>query len=35
VGKTVLTFTSASELADPDDNAIEIKGYGEGVIDAK
>ncbi len=34
VGKTVLTFTSASELADPDDNAIEIKGYGEGVIDA-
>jgi len=35
VGKTVLTFTSASELADPDDNPIEIKGYGEGVIDAK
>ena len=35
VGKTVLTFTSASELADPDDNTIEIKGYGEGVIDAK
>jgi hypothetical protein len=35
VGKTVLTFTSASELADPDDNVIEIKGYGEGVIDAK
>ena len=35
VGKTVLTFTSASELADPDDNAIEIKGYGEGVIDAQ
>ena len=34
VGKTVLTFTSASELADPDDNAIEIKGYGQGVIDA-
>jgi hypothetical protein len=35
VGKTVLTFTSASELADPDDNPIQIKGYGEGVIDAK
>ena len=35
VGKTVLTFTSASELADPDDNVIEIKGYGEGVIDAR
>ena len=35
VGKTVLTFTSASELADPDDNVIDIKGYGEGVIDAK
>ncbi len=35
VGKTVLTFTSASELADPDDNAIEIKGFGEGVIDAR
>ena len=35
VGTTVLTFTSASELADPDDNAIQIKGYGEGVIDAK
>ena len=35
VGKTVLTFTSASELADPDDNVIEIKGFGEGVIDAK
>ena len=35
VGKTVLTFTSASELADPDDNPIEIKGYGQGVIDAK
>ena len=34
VGKTVLTFTSASELADPDDNVIDIKGYGEGVIDA-
>jgi hypothetical protein len=34
VGKTVLTFTSASELADPDDNPIQIKGYGEGVIDA-
>ena len=35
VGKTVLTFTSASELADPDDNAIEIKGYGEGVVHAQ
>ena len=35
VGKTVLTFTSASELADPDDNPIQIKGYGEGVIDAQ
>ena len=35
VGKTVLTFTSASELADPNDNAIEINGYGEGVIDAQ
>ncbi len=34
VGKTVLTFTSASELADPDDNTIDIKGYGEGLIDA-
>ena len=33
-GQTVLEYMSESELADPDDNPIQIKGFGEGVIDA-
>ena len=32
---TTLTYSADCELADPDDNPIQIKGYGEGVIDAK
>ena len=34
-GQTVLEYLPESELADPDDNPIEIKGFGEGVIDAQ
>ena len=34
-GQSVLQYMSESELADPDDNPIEIKGFGEGVIDAQ
>ena len=33
-GQSTLSYSSESELSDPDDNPIEIKGFGEGVIDA-
>ena len=33
-GQSLLQYMSDSELAGPDDNPIEIKGFGEGVIDA-
>ena len=33
-GQSTLSYSPESELADPDDNPIEIKGFGEGVIDA-
>jgi hypothetical protein len=34
-GQSLLQYMSESELADPDSNPIEIKGFGEGVIDAQ
>ena len=34
-GQSTLSYSTESELADPDDNPIEIKGFGEGVIDAQ
>jgi hypothetical protein len=33
-GQSTLSYSSESEFSDPDDNPIEIKGFGEGVIDA-
>ena len=33
-GVSSLIYSTDCELADPDDNPIEIKGFGEGVIDA-
>ena len=30
-----LTFDSACELVDPDDNPIQIRGFGEGVVNAQ
>ena len=35
VGKTTLIYSTDSVLLDPNSNLIEIKGYGEGVIDAQ
>lgn len=34
-GVSKVTYTGECELADPDDNLIEIKGFGEGVVNAK
>lgn len=34
-GKSSLQYTSECELVDPDDNPIEIKGFGEGLVNAK
>ena len=34
-GQSVLQYLPESELADHDSNPIEIKGFGEGVIDAQ
>ena len=34
-GQSVLQYTPESELVDPDDIPIEIKGFGEGSIDAR
>ena len=34
-GQSTLSYSSESELADPDDNPIQIKGFGEGIIDAQ
>jgi len=34
-GVSSLTYSSDCELADPDDNAIEIKGFGFGVVNAQ
>ncbi len=34
-GQSTVTYTAECELADPDDNPIEIKGFGDGVIDAQ
>ena len=31
-GQTVLEYLPESELADPDSNPIEIKGFGEGQV---
>jgi hypothetical protein len=35
VGKTTLIYSTDSILLDPDSNPIEIKSFGEGVIDAQ
>ena len=35
LGQAMLRYTTECELVDPDDNPIEIKGFGEGMIDAK
>jgi len=34
-GESTLTFDAVCELVDPDDNPIEIKGFGEGVVYAQ
>jgi len=34
-GQSTLSYSTESELSDPDDNPIEVKGFGEGVIDAQ
>jgi hypothetical protein len=34
-GQSSLTFDTSCEFVDPDDNAIEIKGFGEGVVNAQ
>ena len=34
-GTSSLTYSTDCELADPDDNPIEIKGFGEGVVNAQ
>ena len=33
-GVSSLTYSTNCELVDPDDNQIEIKGFGEGVVNA-
>jgi len=33
-GESTLTFDAVCELVDPDDNPIEIKGFGDGVVNA-
>jgi hypothetical protein len=33
-GESSLNFDAACEFVDPDDNAIEIKGFGVGVVNA-
>jgi len=34
-GQSILTYSDASTLVDPDNNPISIAGYGQGVIDAQ
>ena len=34
-GVSSLTFSTDCELAGPDDNAIEIRGFGDGVVNAQ
>ena len=34
-GESSLTFDAACEFVDPDDNVIEIKGFGVGVVNAQ
>ena len=34
-GTSSLTYSTDCELADPDDNPIEIKSFGEGVVNAQ
>jgi len=34
-GQSSLTFDMSCEFVDPDDNAIEIKGFGVGVVNAQ
>ena len=34
-GVSSLTYSTDCELADPDDNPIEIKGFGEGEVNAQ
>jgi hypothetical protein len=34
-GQSSLTFDTSCEFVDPDDNAIDIKGFGVGVVNAK
>lgn len=33
-GKSTITYGADCELVDPDDNPIEIKGFGEGIVNA-
>ena len=35
IGSSTLDFTSDCEMLDSDDNPIEIKGFGEGVVNAQ
>jgi hypothetical protein len=34
-GVSKVTYSTDSEFADSDDNPIQIRGFGEGVIDAQ
>ena len=34
-GVSAVTYSTDSEFADSNDEAIEIKGFGKGVVDAK
>jgi hypothetical protein len=34
-GVSSLTYGTDCELVDPDDNAIEIRGFGDGVVNAQ
>ena len=34
-GVSSLTYSTDCELADPDDNPIEIKGFAQGVVNAQ
>jgi len=34
-GESILSFTNTCELADPDDNILQIMSYGEGVVNAQ
>jgi hypothetical protein len=34
-GQSTVTYSTECELVDPDDNPIEIKSFGQGVVDAQ